>query len=113
VQASGAGLPARVDVVGDPRPLPPEAEEALFRAAQEGLTNVRKHAGAASARVVLHYGDDGCVRLEVRDDGRGLTGTDRGFGLVGLRERAARVHGRVELSSLHGAGASLVVEVPG
>jgi signal transduction histidine kinase len=114
VQTSDAGLPARLEVVGTPRAVTPEVEEALFRAAQEGLTNVRKHAGARTARIVLDFGEAGTTRLEVSDDGRGLGtgGGAPGFGLLGLRERADRLGGRVDLSSVPGQGTALRLEVP-
>jgi signal transduction histidine kinase len=117
-EVSAAGVPAALEVVGTERRLPAEAEESLFRSAQEGLTNVRKHAGATSARVTLTYGDDGTVRLGVRDDGRGLPVPERredarAFGLVGLRERAARAGGHLTVASVPGGGTELLVEVPG
>jgi signal transduction histidine kinase len=116
-EAAATGLDATLEVTGPERPLPQEAEESLFRSAQEGLTNVRKHAGATCARVTLAYGGDGTVRLAVRDDGRGLSpdgdGGSRSFGLLGLRERAARVGGRVTVGPAPGAGTELLVEVPG
>jgi signal transduction histidine kinase len=117
-EVSAAGLPATLEVVGPERRLPAETEESLFRSAQEGLTNVRKHAGATGARVTLTYAGSGTVRLAVRDDGRGLPaprdGDDRPtFGLVGLRERAARVGGRLTVESAPGEGTALLVEVPG
>src|SRR3712207_3371368 len=59
---SASGVPTELHVTGTARPLGADAQESLFRAAQEGLTNVRKHAGAARARVELHYGE-GTVRL--------------------------------------------------
>jgi signal transduction histidine kinase len=109
-----AGLPVALDVRGDRRALPAEAEESLFRAAQEALTNVRKHADAGSATVVLDFRGPATVRLEVCDDGRGLPDTEGdGFGLVGIRERAARLGGRLDVSSAPGAGTTLLVEVPG
>ena len=115
---SAAGVPATLEVVGTERPLLAEAEESLFRSAQEGLTNVGKHATASSARVTLTYGDDGTVRLRVRDDGRGLPAGGHGphpggFGLVGLQERAARAGGQLSVASVPGGGTELLVEVPG
>ncbi len=117
-EVSAAGVPAALEVVGTERRLPAEAEESLFRSAQEGLTNVRKHAGATSARVTLTYGEDGTVRLGVRDDGRGLPvpgrrQDPRAFGLVGLEERAARAGGSLTVTSVPGGGTELLVEVPG
>jgi signal transduction histidine kinase len=110
---SAAGVPTDVEVRGVARPLAADAEESLFRAAQEGLTNVRKHAAAERARLVLHYRDDATVRLEVFDDGRGAIPSGEGFGLIGLRERAARLGGRVDVESAPGRGTTLRVAVPG
>ncbi|MGW4112981.1 sensor histidine kinase [Actinosynnema sp. NPDC004786] len=112
-EATGAGVPTEVEVRGTARAARAEVEESLFRAAQEGLTNVRKHADASAARVVLDYERVDLVRLEVRDDGRGL-GDDPGggYGLVGLRERVAGLGGRVSVDSAAGRGLTLTVEVP-
>jgi signal transduction histidine kinase len=108
-----AGVPTQVTVCGAERPLPDEIREALFRAAQEGLTNVRKHANATRADLLLDYAD-AAVRIEVRDDGTG-TADDRspGYGLLGLRERTAHLGGRLHLESTPGQGSTLSLEVPG
>ncbi len=99
---------------GEARPLPADAEESLFRAAQEGLTNVRKHARASRAELVLDYTRPAAVRLEVRDDGAGIAASDgAGYGLLGVRERAAHAGGRMSLESAPGRGSTLSVEVPG
>jgi signal transduction histidine kinase len=116
-ESSAAGLPTELEVAGAERTLPPAVEEPLFRAAQEGLTNVRKHAGATRARLLLDYDDRGTVRLEVVDDGAGVPvprdGATAGFGLLGVRERTERVGGRVVVDSRPGTGTTLRVEVPG
>lgn len=115
-EASAAGVPTGFEVKGTARDTRDEVEESLFRAAQEGLTNVRKHARAKAATVVLDYAGTDLVRLEVRDDGRGLNGDpapDNGFGLIGLRERMAGLGGRVSVDSAEGHGLTLTVEVPG
>jgi signal transduction histidine kinase len=112
-EASAAGVPTRLDVSGTRRPLPDEAREALYRAAQEGLTNVRKHARAGRADLLLDYGEI-AVRVAVRDDGVGTgDGQPDGFGLVGLRERAARLGGQLRVESAPGEGCTLTMEVPG
>jgi signal transduction histidine kinase len=114
-ETSAAGVPTEVDVAGTARPLPAEAEESLFRAAQEGLTNVRKHARATRAALVLDFSEPAAVRLEVRDDGAGTgagSPSPAGYGLVGVRERAAHLGGRMTLESAPG-GSTLRVEVPG
>ncbi|WP_181777009.1 sensor histidine kinase [Amycolatopsis pittospori] len=115
-EASAAGVPTGFEVKGTARDTRADVEESLFRAAQEGLTNVRKHARATAASLVLDYAIGDKVRLEVRDDGLGLTGDsppDNGFGLVGLRERVAGLGGRVSVDSAEGHGLTLTVEVPG
>jgi signal transduction histidine kinase len=111
-ESSAAGVPTRLAVSGTPRSLPDEAHEALYRAAQEGLTNVRKHARAGRADLLLDYGD-GAVRVQVRDDGVGSDGRSAGFGLVGLRERAALLGGELRVESAPGDGHTLTMEVPG
>jgi signal transduction histidine kinase len=121
-ESTAAGLPTRLTVTGTTRVLTGEVREALLRAAQEGLTNVRKHAGAARADMVLHYGD-GAVEVTVDDDGTGPADRDTathatsgqatgGYGLIGLRERAAELGGRVQLRPGPDRGTRLSVEIP-
>jgi signal transduction histidine kinase len=117
-EASAAGVRTELGVTGPARPLAAEAEESLFRAAQEGLTNVRKHAQATRAQVMLDYSQPAAVRLEISDDGAGVTTDGRpsgagGFGLLGIRERAAQLGGRMSLESAPGQGSTLTVVVPG
>ncbi|WP_086824444.1 sensor histidine kinase [Allokutzneria sp. NRRL B-24872] len=110
---AATGVPTELTVSGAERDLGDDAREALFRAAQEGLTNVRKHARAESADVVLEYAES-VVRVEVRDDGTGASDDGSpGFGLLGLRERAEHLGGRVDLRSEPGRGSTLSMEVPG
>jgi signal transduction histidine kinase len=99
-------------VSGEPRRLAARSEVVLLRTAQEGLANVRKHAEAGRVAVALDYGTT-AVRLEVRDDGRGFDpATASGFGLRGMRERAAQVEGTLRVVSRPGAGTSIMLEVP-
>jgi signal transduction histidine kinase len=128
-------LPALRSLVGDfgsrsairialeaPGTLPPlskEAELALFRALQEGLSNVRRHAGAGSVAVVI-AAEAGGVRLTVRDDGQGPPEAspeqlerEGHMGLAGMRERISALGGSVRFSGARGSGASLEVLVPG
>lgn len=112
--AHGDPVPAYT-VEGSPRPLPPAVEHALFRAAQEGLTNIRKHARATSALVRLDFRDAQRVQLELSDNGVGLNGTGTasgGFGLVGLRERIELLGGTVSAANRLEGGFTLRVEVP-
>jgi signal transduction histidine kinase len=100
-------------------PLSKEAELALFRALQEALSNVLRHAGASTVDVGISVSRDG-VLLEVRDDGRGLPAQvsperleqEGHMGLAGMRERIGALGGSVRLRGEPGAGALLEVLVP-
>ena len=99
--------------LGDER-LPAEVETALYRIAQEALTNVVKHARARRVSLVLQR-RPGSVSAVIEDDGAGFDPAsldDEGLGLLGMRERLALLDGRLEVESSHGAGTTLVVEVP-
>ena len=94
-------------------PLPDTHRLALYRAAQEALTNIQRHAGAQQVWLVLIAGDDS-VTLLVSDDGRGL-GRERaagGFGLRGLRERAEMLGGALHVEPRAGGGTQLSFSVP-
>jgi signal transduction histidine kinase len=112
---SAAGVPTGLEITGAVRVLTPDAQESLFRAAQEGLTNVCRHAAAGRAHLLLAYRDDGTVRLEICDDGRGMAAAAEGagFGLLGVRERASRLGGSVDVTSASGRGTTVRVAVPG
>ncbi len=96
-RARQAGLPVTLTVTGGDRPLPTEVDLAAYRIVQESLTNTIRHAGPGDGgRRAWTSGAD-AVHLEVTDTGAGPS--DRGsagFGLVGMRERAASVGGTVE-----------------
>ncbi|MFD3947319.1 sensor histidine kinase [Streptomyces sp. NPDC058579] len=96
-QAASAGLTVRTSTEGEPVPLPPGTDLAAFRIVQEALTNVVRHSGSRTARVVIGYGP-GRVELRVDDDGP-ATGGDAGGsgnGLAGMRERATALGGTIE-----------------
>ncbi|MCF3650777.1 sensor histidine kinase [Synoicihabitans lomoniglobus] len=109
-----AGLRVQFSMNGEPRSMPSATEHALYRAAQEGLTNVRKHARANEAQVCLDFGDASRVRLSVDDDGTGPSGDNpaAGFGLRGMRERIGLLGGEVHAGPRTGGGFALKVEVP-
>ncbi len=87
--------------IGEERTLGSERSELVYRAVQEGLTNILKHAGAKHVAVSLHKSDARELVLSVRDDGKGFdTSQPRsGFGLTGLTERAQDLGGRFEIES--------------
>ncbi len=105
----------RVSVEADAAGLDRELEVVLLRCAQEGLANVRKHAGASAATITVASGESEIV-LEVRDDGAGPGAGPGpgagGFGLAGMRDRVALVGGRMEFGPGEPAGAVLRVIVP-
>ncbi len=138
--ADEGGLSSRVSVVGTPRPLLPQQEMALFRIAQEALSNAIRHAAAHRVRASLSYLDDG-ARLMIEDDGRGFDpaaleapapqvaapaflpyfdepgsttapGAAGHFGLQTMRERARLVGGWLTLESAPGQGTRVSVDLP-
>jgi len=87
-----------------------EAELALFRALQEALSNVARHAGARSVRIILERRAD-ALDLEVQDDGRGLTGQP-GLGLTGMHERLGALGGDIRIDNAATGGVRLAVRLP-
>jgi signal transduction histidine kinase len=104
-QVRAAGLPTELKVVGEPPPLQPGAQLAIYRVVQEALTNTRKHGGpGTTARVCLSYGER-AIDVEITDDGRGRPGPQPdGHGITGMRERAALYGGEVQAGPLPTAG---------
>jgi PAS domain S-box-containing protein len=111
-QRTGVACQLRVDEeieLGEPYAT------AIFRMVQESLNNVAKHAQASNVEVGLaREGDD--VAVTVRDDGRGFVPSDprkpQSMGLVGLRERAALLRGKLQLASAPGQGTRVEVRIP-
>ena len=108
-----AGLQVDWEVLGNPRTLSPQAALTVYRAAQEGLTNCRKHSSVNVARMTADYRERERVRLTVSDDGAGVSDAREGCGLSGLKERAHLVGGTVVVRTEPGRGFALEVEVPG
>ena len=98
----------------DATPLPDAVNIALYRVAQEGLSNVLRHAAASHVRVVLARLDAGEVQLRVSDDGRGFDvhAATRGLGLLGAGERAAALGGSLRVSGGPGVGTTLRLRLP-
>ncbi len=97
-EARGAGRSVTYERIGEIPELTPATELTLYRVAQEGLTNVHKHAGAAAHVALRLRGTRDGVELEVSDDGQGSTSAlpGTGTGLTGMRERIAAVGGTLE-----------------
>ena len=109
------GIPARLHTSGllDER-LAPDLETTLYRIAQEALNNAAKYSRARHVEVLLERRSDS-VLLVVEDDGIGFDADGgargRGFGLVGMQERAALVGGTLEIESSPGKGTTVLVRI--
>jgi signal transduction histidine kinase len=112
-EACDTGLAVSFEQTGSPCPLAPQVETALYRAAQEALTNVRKHAQARAVELRLAYEPEG-VHLRVRDDGLGrhTEGAQDGVGLRGLRERVAALEGSLRAENQPDGGFLVEVALP-
>lgn len=126
---SERGLPCAFQAQGTPQPYPPEVEVAVYRIAQEALSNALRHAAPKHARIELRYRPDD-LRLVVWDDGHGFDvsetigravgGASRssaeapgaGLGLLGMRERATLIGATLDIESAPGAGARIILEAP-
>ncbi len=107
-----SGIATTFTIAGETCPLPIQTKTALYRTAQEGLTNVRKHANASAVQVTLTY-EPRRVVLTISDNGTGRRGEEaEGFGLLGLRERVALLGGSLEAGDRPEGGFRLRVEVP-
>lgn len=113
IREAGPGQPQMtLSVTGDDAALSPAASTVLYRGAQEALTNARRHSGARSVSVSLALGTRE-ARLVVADDGRGFgPACPAGFGLLGIRERAALAGGWADIVSVPGEGTTVTVAVP-
>jgi signal transduction histidine kinase len=107
-----SGVSSRFALLGEPRPISPQAHLTLYRAAQEGLNNTRKHAQASHVDITLDYRDVSHVRLEIQDNGSGSDNLEGGFGLLGIQERAHLLGGAVNMQSAKGKGFCLEVILP-
>ncbi len=115
-----AALPGQniaFQIEGDPRPVPPTAAQHILRAGQEAVTNALKHANATRIAIGLAFAN-GAVRLTVTDNGKGFdpaapTAAPPGhFGLLGMRERAERLRGQLDIASQPGQGTRVVLTAP-
>jgi len=120
VPAMGANLKVDIETAGFRRRLPAEAEMVAYRIVQEALTNVIKHAGARHVHLQLTVNHPHLI-VAIRDDGIGISehgrhngdrSLDGGIGLLGMKERAASIGGKVEVRSRRGGGTTLRAELP-
>ena len=117
--ARRVGLEAQLEIVGLEERLAPEVETVLYRLVQEALNNIAKHAQASQVHIRLER-KDSIVTALVEDDGRGFDmqkmasrkPSERGVGLLGMRERVASLGGSFRIHSSPGQGARLSAEIP-
>jgi PAS domain S-box-containing protein len=113
------GIGTSLKVLGGERRFSPEVESLLFRIVQEALNNIRRHAHASEAQVVMEFAGDK-VKVTISDNGQGFElsgGVDDlprsgKLGLAGMQERARLLGGTLEVKSTLGKGTTLVVEMP-
>ncbi len=106
-----AGIVTDFTLTGESFALRNKVKLALYRAAQEGLTNVRRHARASRVDVLLAF-EPGKISLTVHDNGVGCAEVTTGFGLLGIRERMQLLGGSLEVHTALGEGFRLTVHVP-
>ncbi|MGH7941167.1 MAG: sensor histidine kinase [Limisphaerales bacterium] len=114
--AGGPDVSTHFDVVGRSRRLAPVLENNILRIGQEAISNAAKHSGAKRIEVTLEY-QEHQFRLRVKDDGRGFDpekppASEGGFGLIGMRERAVELRGRLEVRSHLNEGAEIILSAP-
>lgn len=107
------GVRADVKWRGERRPLPADVELSAFRVIQEAITNVVRHAGTHECRVVIDYQEDE-LSIEITDHGHGHgpSSAGTGYGITGMRERAALLHGRFTAGPRPEGGFRVAVRLP-
>jgi signal transduction histidine kinase len=114
-RSTGGAPHVDVTLTGDLHELPPSADAALYRLAQESVTNALRHARHATRVHVVVTGEDDCVRLTVWDDGDARppdAGSPSGFGLLGMAERARLLGGAFEAGPNRDGGWTVHAELP-
>ena len=106
-----AGVQAEVEWLGSREPLPADIDLSAFRIIQEAVTNVVRHAGTDRCLVWIDQ-QDGYLSIEVTDSGRGGSTTGTGYGITGMRERAALLGGDFSAGPRPGGGFRVAVRLP-
>jgi signal transduction histidine kinase len=106
-----AGVQVDVDWNGDREPLPADLDLSAYRIIQEAVTNVVRHAGTGQCRVSIDQ-RDGQLSIEVVDSGRGGAAAGTGYGITGMRERAALLGGDLSAGPRPGGGFRVAARLP-
>lgn len=111
---ASSGLDVEVTVDGEEQPLSPSVDLTAFRIVQEALTNITKHATTDAAHVRLTYGDDRLTITVINDAGSAtpIPNPSKGFGLVGMRERAQSAGGHFHAGPHSGGGFTVTTTLP-
>jgi signal transduction histidine kinase len=99
-------------VTGEPRSMPPQVRQTLYRATQESINNICKHSQATQVWVCLDYQEPNAIKLMVQDNGVGAEQLDGGFGLIGLQERVSLLNGDLLIQTAKDQGFRLEIKVP-
>jgi signal transduction histidine kinase len=109
----GGGVQVIAHSLGEPHILPLRINDALYRLGQEALANAVRHANPGKIEITLHY-DYSAVTLTVSDDGAGFDhdAKSQGFGVQGMRKRAASISAKLEIFSAAGSGTQVIITAP-
>ncbi len=113
------GVKVHLDLPDEERRLPPATEVALFRVAQEAISNIARHSEAKNATITLEF-TDGVAEMNLEDDGKGFNvaevmGPEKsaaGLGILGMSERVSLLGGAMTVDSAPGKGTVVSVRVP-
>ena len=112
-RARGIGLVATLTIEGQRHDVPAAVDRTVYRIVQESLTNVARHAGAATASVRIHWSPN-TLAIRIDDDGKAAPATAPvpGLGLLGMRERVTALGGRLCAEPRGGGGFTVQAELP-
>ena len=112
-ECQAAGILTQLEVLGEARPLSPQATLTIFRAVQESINNTMKHASASRVMITMDYQDLNKFSLVIIDDGVGSDEPAGGFGLISMRERVQLLDGDIAIKSSKGRGFQIEICLPG
>ena len=95
-------------------PLSPDAASGLFRIYQEAINNAIKHANAKNITTIIEV-TDSQLTMSITDDGKGIVNTqkqEKGYGLLGIKERTYILSGTFSVQTEEGKGTSLIIHIP-